>query len=160
MDRCPIKYRAPPHRAANHGSTKLAKSRDRAMMGHAAQDLPVLLNDDDVIGATKTSGTLGNRVQHRLQVGRRAADHAQDLTRSGLPLQGLLRLVEQSHVLDGNHGLVSEGLEELDLILWERPGLHAGDADYPDTYPITEHRNKEHAVEALLSLARDKTELS
>ena len=43
-------------------------------------------------------------------VGRRAADDAQDLGRRGLPLQRLLRLVEQAHVLDRDHRLVGEGL--------------------------------------------------
>jgi hypothetical protein len=41
------------------------------MMRHHAQDVAVQLKEDSVIGATKASGTLGDRVQHGLQVGRR-----------------------------------------------------------------------------------------
>ena len=49
-------------------------------------------------------------------------DHAQDLARRGLLLEGLgeravprLELLEQAHVLDGDHRLVGEGLDEGDF---------------------------------------------
>ena len=58
---------------------------------------------------------LGDRVEHRLHVGRRAADDAQDLGRRGLLLERLLGLVEQAHVLDRDHRLVGEGLQQRDL---------------------------------------------
>jgi len=35
----------------------------------------------------------------------------------------LLDLLEQSHVLDGNHGLIGEGLQQSDLLVSERTGL-------------------------------------
>ena len=40
-----------------------------------------------------------DRVEHRLHVRGRAGDHLQDLGRRGLPLERLLRLVEQTHIL-------------------------------------------------------------
>ena len=56
-------------------------------------------------------------VEHRLDVGGRARDHAQDLAGRGLLLEGLgevavarLELLEQPHVLDGDDRLVGEGL--------------------------------------------------
>ena len=55
-------------------------------------------------------------LEHRLHVRRRTGDHLQDVGRRGLPLQRLLRLVEQPHVLDGDHGLVGEGLQQLDVM--------------------------------------------
>src|SRR6266567_1028347 len=81
---------------------------------------------------------LHDRVENRLDVGRRAADDTQDLTRRRLLIERLgevavtsFQLVEEAHVLDGDHGLVGEGLEELDLALRERPfGLrHDNGAD-------------------------------
>ncbi len=66
-------------------------------------------------------------VEHGLDVGRRARDDAQDLAGRRLLLQGLgevaitgLQLREEAHVLDGDDGLVGEGLEEGDLGAGER----------------------------------------
>ena len=60
---------------------------------------------------------LGDRVEHRLHVGRATADHVQHLGCRGLLLQRLLGLVEQPHVLDRDHRLVGEGLQQLDLLV-------------------------------------------
>ena len=69
-------------------------------------------------------------VEHRLDVGRRAADDPQDLAGRRLLLERLgeiavarLELLEQAHVLDGDHRLVGEGLQERDLLVGERPDL-------------------------------------
>src|SRR5262245_43248582 len=43
---------------------------------------------------------LGYRLEDRLGIGRRAGNYAQDLSRGGLLLESLLRLVEQTCVLD------------------------------------------------------------
>jgi hypothetical protein len=42
-----------------------------------------------------------------------------------LLLERLLRLVEQPHILDRNHSLVGEGLEERDLVVTEPAGFAA-----------------------------------
>ena len=42
-----------------------------------------------------------------------------------------LHLVEQPHVLDGDHGLVGEGRDELDLLFGERLDLGARQEDRP-----------------------------
>ena len=70
--------------------------------------------------------------KHRLGIRRRTADHPQDLPRRRLLLQRLgqlavprLELLEEPHVLDRDHRLVGEGLEELDLLAGEGPGLAA-----------------------------------
>ena len=66
-------------------------------------------------------------LEHRLQLARRARDHAQHLGGRGLLLQRLgqlararLHLVEQPHVLDRDHRLVGEGGHQLDLLVGER----------------------------------------
>ena len=62
-------------------------------------------------------GALGDGLEHGLDVGRRARDHPEDLAGRGLLLEGLgevvvagLQLLEQPDVLDGDHGLIGEGL--------------------------------------------------
>src|SRR5262245_29291901 len=46
---------------------------------------------------------------------RRTGNHAQYFTRRGLLLQRLLEFFEKPHILDGDHGLISESLDQLDL---------------------------------------------
>ena len=67
-------------------------------------------------------------LEHRSQIARRTADDAQDFGSRGLLLQRLaelararLHFIEQPHVLDGNHRLVGEGGEQLDLLVGEGP---------------------------------------
>ena len=56
------------------------------------------------------------RVQHWLDIGRRAGDDAQDFARRGLLLQRSPCVsLEQPHVLDRDHGLIGEGFEQLNL---------------------------------------------
>ena len=47
----------------------------------------------------------------------------QDLGRRGLPLERLLGLVEQPHVLDRDHRLVGERAQDGDVLLAECAGL-------------------------------------
>ena len=74
--------------------------------------------------ATNTSSVLSNYIQHRLDIRRRAGDDAQNLARRCLLLQRFFEFVEQPHVLNGDHCLVSEGLHQLDLRRCE--GTHLG----------------------------------
>ena len=77
-------------------------------------------------------------VEHALQVGRRRGDDAQHLGGGGLLLQrlgdlavallklgvALLQLLEQPGVLDGDHRLVRERLQQRDLPIGEWTELH------------------------------------
>ena len=49
-----------------------------------------------------------NRIQYRLNVGRRAGDDAQDFARCSLLLQRFLELLKQPDILNGDDGLVGE----------------------------------------------------
>jgi len=76
--------------------------------------------------ADEPRGAARDLVEHRLQIGRRAADHSQDFARRGLLLERLdeigiarLELVEKPHVLDRDDRLIREGLEESDLLVSE-----------------------------------------
>ena len=48
-----------------------------------------------------------------------------NLARRRLLLQGLLEFLEQPNVLDGDHGLIGEGFQELDLRRGEGTNLDA-----------------------------------
>ena len=102
---------------------------DRTVMGDEEEPVAVLVPDGRVERLAQASGALRHGVEHGLDVGRRARDDAQDLAGRGLLLQGLgevvvarLQLREQPHVLDRDDGLVGEGLQQLDLLVGERPG--------------------------------------
>jgi len=49
-----------------------------------------------------------------------------------------LELVEQPDVLDGDHGLVGEGLQQRDLLIRERPNLEPHREDRPERDPFAE----------------------
>ena len=84
-------------------------------MGYQSKHVTIDATNQSVICITQPCGILRNSIQHRLNIGRRAGDHAQDFTRRRLLFQRLGEFLEQPHVLDGDHGLVGEGLQKLDL---------------------------------------------
>ena len=82
------------------------------------------MKDHRPFSFAEPNGGLGHRIEHGLQIERRAADDLQHVGGRGLLLQRFgqvararLHLVEQPHVLDRDHGLVGEGLDEFDLAL-------------------------------------------
>ena len=58
----------------------------------------------------KPGGRLDQRVEHRLQIERRAADDLEHVGGGGLLLERFAQLVEQARVLDGDDGLRGEVL--------------------------------------------------
>jgi hypothetical protein len=85
--------------------------------------------------AAQNAGPFGDRVEHRLDICRRAADDAQDLGRRGLPVERLLRFVEQADVLDRDHRLVGEDLQQPHVLVGEQARLLAADPIEPITSP-------------------------
>ena len=67
-------------------------------------------------------GALDNGLQHDLQIECRA-DRAADLAQCGEVAVARLHLLEQPRVLDGDDGLVGEGLDQLDLPCRRTTGL-------------------------------------
>src|SRR5262245_17801874 len=78
----------------------------------------------------------GDSVKYGLQISPRATNNRKNLTGRNLLLQRFLELVEQSHVLDGDHGLVSERFEKLDLRGGERAHLDATCAQRSNDFPM------------------------
>ena len=54
-----------------------------------AQIVAVLQEHERIIGLAKLAGTLDNGIEHRLDVGRRGRDHAEDIAAAGLVGQRL-----------------------------------------------------------------------
>src|SRR5215831_16312134 len=98
-----------------------------------------------VIDPANACGALDDGIKNRLHIGRRAADDAEHLGRCSLMLQGLpqfcvalLDLFEESHVLDGDHGLIREGFEKGDLFVSERSNFLAADCDHSDRNTLSQ----------------------
>ena len=58
-----------------------------------------------------------------------------------LLLERFLRLVEEAHVLDRDHRLVAEGLQQCNFPLAERPYLPAPQQDRSECMPLAEERH-------------------
>src|SRR5438445_6492545 len=91
--------------------------------------VPVDDEDRATQGRTHTDPASGDRLENGLRVCRRTSDDPEDLTGCRLPLQGLLRLGEQPHILYGDHSLVGKCFEQSDLFFRERLRFGAADDD-------------------------------
>ena len=100
--------------------------------------VPLAESQHHIINPTNPRRALDDGVEHRLHVGRRAADDAEHLGRCRLMLQGLaqfcvalLQFFEQPHVLDGDDGLIGEGFEKLDLFIGRTDEPPCGESESP-----------------------------
>ena len=64
-----------------------------------------------------------------------------DLARRGLLLQRLRQFFEQSHVLDGDHCLVGEGLKQFDLRRSKWVNIDAASGQDSGEFPLLEKGN-------------------
>ncbi len=111
-------------------------------------NVPLAESQHHVIDPTNPRRALDDRVQHRLHVGRRAADDAEHLGRRRLMLQrlaqfrvALLDFFEQPDVLDGDDRLISEGFEQSDLFFGERTNFRATNENCSDRNTFAQQRN-------------------
>ena len=122
---------ASTHGAAERGRRDRAscaadRSIEDAVMRAATADWsPSRSADQRVAGAAEAQAALTTASSTGCDVGRRLRDHAQDLGGGRLLLERFAQFGEQADVLDGDHGLGGEGLEELDLLVGEALGLAA-----------------------------------
>ena len=105
-------------------------------MRHRLDAFAIDAIDCSVYRIAQPRSIFDNHVKHRLNIRRRAGDDAQDFTRRRLLFQRLLEFVEQPHVLDGDHRLVGEGFEELDLRRGEGAHLDATRAEYSNQFTL------------------------
>ena len=95
---------------------------------HDMKCLSIIQVQGAELGTTEPSCVRKQGLEHRLQLARRARDNTEDLRGCGLLLKRLsklartgLHLVEQPYVLDRNHRLISEGGDQFNLLVGERP---------------------------------------
>src|SRR4030095_2201261 len=117
--------------------------RNRPHMGDQPQGGPIKAVDYSIRRLTQPCGTFYHRIEHRLDIGRRTGDHAQDLTHRRLLLQRLLELVEQPHVLKCDHCLVGKSFEQLDLRSGEGSHLGATCGERSNEFPLLAKRNRQ-----------------
>ena len=127
--RLPREQRDGPEIARNRPRVEAPERRLARRIGRAVgnQVEHVTLHPRDMAGSAVDQAQRGgdDGVEHRARIRRRLADHAQDLGRRGLPFQRLLGLAEHPCILDRDHRLVGEGLEQRDLLVRERHGRKA-----------------------------------
>src|SRR5262249_5055295 len=64
----------------------------------------------------------------------------------GLLLERFAQLVEEARVFDSDDGLLGEILDQLGLLVAERPHLLAGDRDLADELVLLEHRHTKQSA--------------
>ena len=125
VDHLPVQDGAPGHPAAPERSAR--SDRDRAAMRLDMKLVTFPQQDRGVVGGAQPGRRFHQRVEHRLQIEGRAADHLEHVGGGGLLLQRFAQLVEQPRVLDGDDRLGGEILDQLDLLVGERADLLAVD---------------------------------
>jgi hypothetical protein len=95
------------------------------------------------VSIAEASGVIEDRLEHRLNIGRRAGNHAEDLAGRGEVAIAGLQLLEQPHVLDGNDALVGERLKQRYFLVRERPYLLATEEEGPNRRSLSEERRGE-----------------
>src|SRR5262249_40821192 len=105
-----------------------------------------LTGDCRLIGFAQARGRLDERLQHRLEIERRATDDLEHVGGGGLLLKRFAQLVEQARILDRDHRLVGEGGYKFDLLFreWLRPAPRQHDD--ADRTAFAQQRNAEHGT--------------
>src|SRR5262245_65191329 len=150
-----LEYRAscnapPTWQRRPRASVDLEHIGGEAVMRDEMKELPVEPVDKTVLSLAEPRRALGDHVEHRLDVRERATDDAEHLASRGLVferfgqvLRTRLHLVEQPHVLDRDHRLVSEGGNQLDLLVGEGLDLAHDQDDDPEEFAPPEHWNSQ-----------------
>ncbi len=115
-------------------------------MGDDPEQLAIELTDMTFCRAGQFHRIGDHRVQHRLNIGRRAGDDTQDFARRRLLFQCLFEFLEQPHVLDSNHGLVGKSFEEFDLRWGERRQLYSTGSEVSYNFRPLAKRNKQRCT--------------
>ena len=115
-----------------------------------AKDVALANADDAAEGAAEFDRGGDQRIEHRLQIERRAADDLQHVGGRGLQLQRFLEIVglgldrvEQAHVLDRDDRLVGEGSHQFDRTIAEQAGLWFTQHEHAFDLAVAQQRNAE-----------------
>jgi hypothetical protein len=91
-------------------------------MRDTAYDVALGTNNERVGCPAHAGSVLSDSVEHRLNAGWRRRNYPKNLACCGLLLECFLRLIEQTHILNSDDGLVGEGLKERNLRVGEPAG--------------------------------------
>src|SRR6516164_11818638 len=108
-----------------------------------------LTSDRGHIRVTKLGGRLDQGVEHSVKIEGRAADDLEHVGGSRLLLQRFSQLIQKARVLDGDHRLVGEGGNELDLLLCKRFHPLARHCDDANGRSLSQQRNAEYRAKAV-----------
>ena len=132
-----------------------AKLRRLAGAGHEPQSVPLAQGDRALVGAAKPNCRIDQRSEDWLQVEGRAADDLEHIGGCGLLLQRFgelggarLHFFEQTNVFDGDHRLIGEGLDKLDLFVAERAHFIAANHKHADCLVLPQQRDGEKGAGA------------
>ena len=95
------------------------------------------------LSSTNSHRFLQHGSEHWLKLARRTADHLQHISGGSLLLEGFTQFVEEARIVDGDDGLRSKILYQLDLLVGERPHLPAINCDNADCLVLLEQRHSE-----------------
>src|SRR5215471_13877151 len=126
----------PTHKGYRELSDRAARG-NLPMVRDEAQTIPKYLKHHGVIRIAQSRRGLDQRIKYPLQIEGRPADDLQNVGGGRLLFQGFcqlarprLNLLEKPCVLDGDHGLVSKGLKQRDLLVREWAHLRASDSNH------------------------------
>src|SRR6516225_8257294 len=145
MYRLALQDRAPGNRRSCDGQFDKV-NRNRSMMSPKHKRFALSQKDHRVIGIAQPRCRFHQRIEHRLQIERRPADHLEHVGGGGLLLQRLPQLVEQAGVLDGDDGLCGEVLDKLDLLVAEWLYLLPINVDRADRLILLDHRDAKYGA--------------
>src|SRR5262245_41063463 len=104
----PSRSRSPP--GADHVLTpEISEFRQGSIISHCAENLAVESEYDSSFGVAKPRRVLNQGIEDWLEIKGGATDDFEHFTRRSLLFERFLEFLEQLHVFDRNHGLVSEG---------------------------------------------------
>jgi len=142
------RHDGPADHAAPGGAQRKQAPRDLFRLGlqglHAGapDQLSVKGVDQPLVPAAEASRIQRDRIEHRLQIGLRAAYDVENLPGRGLALERLARLVEQAHVVDRNDRLMGKRRKQLDVVVAELAGLAARHGNGPDRFAFAQHGHR------------------
>src|SRR5262249_61849966 len=118
-------------------------------MGPQNHNAALVQPQHHVVNAANPRSAFYDGIEHWLHVRGRAADDAEHLGCCRLMLQRLsqfciafLDLLKQSHVLDSDHCLRSEGIEKSDLLVGEGSNLDSPHQNDTQSNSLTEQRSR------------------
>src|SRR6266567_488579 len=96
----------------------------------------------------KPLASFQDRLEYWRRIGDRAADCGEHFDGGPLLVERFLGLVEQPRVLDRDHRLIGEGLEQRDVLFGKGPDIVAADDDSADALALPDHRSNEPRLHA------------